>query len=83
MIIQGLFFLPAGPGYFFCTTSLGSSIPWPIHGATSLSAKSRSAVNNYVIALLTFGEGYHNFHHTFANDYRNGIRWYHLIQPNG
>lgn len=37
-----------------------------------------SAVNNYVIALLTFGEGYHNFHHTFAQDYRNGIRWYHF-----
>lgn len=37
-----------------------------------------TAVDNYVIALLTFGEGYHNFHHTFANDYRNGIRWYHF-----
>jgi stearoyl-CoA desaturase (Delta-9 desaturase) len=39
--------------------------------------QEQSAVNNYVIALLTFGEGYHNFHHTFANDYRNGICWYH------
>lgn len=37
-----------------------------------------SAVDNYVIALLTFGEGYHNYHHTFAYDYRNGIRWYHF-----
>ena len=35
-----------------------------------------SAVNNYIIALLTFGEGYHNYHHTYANDYRNGIYWY-------
>lgn len=40
--------------------------------------QEQSAVNNYVIALLTFGEGYHNFHHVFANDYRNGIRWYHF-----
>jgi stearoyl-CoA desaturase (Delta-9 desaturase) len=40
--------------------------------------QEQSAVNNYVIALLTFGEGYHNYHHTFANDYRNGIRWYHF-----
>lgn len=40
-------------------------------------SQEQSAVNNFVIALLTFGEGYHNFHHTFANDYRNGIRWYH------
>lgn len=40
--------------------------------------QEQSAVNNYVISLLTFGEGYHNYHHTFANDYRNGISWYHF-----
>lgn len=40
--------------------------------------QEQTAVNNFVIALFTFGEGYHNFHHTFANDYRNGIRWYHF-----
>lgn len=38
----------------------------------------QSAVDNYIIAFLTFGEGYHNYHHTFANDYRNGIRWFHF-----
>lgn len=37
-----------------------------------------SAVDNYIISMLTFGEGYHNYHHTFAHDYRNGIRWYHF-----
>jgi stearoyl-CoA desaturase (delta-9 desaturase) len=26
--------------------------------------------------MLTFGEGYHNFHHMFAHDYRNGVRWW-------
>lgn len=41
-------------------------------------SQEHSAVNNYVISLLTFGEGYHNYHHTFANDYRNGIRWFHF-----
>lgn len=35
-----------------------------------------TARDNWVIALLTFGEGYHNFHHRFAADYRNGVRWY-------
>jgi stearoyl-CoA desaturase (delta-9 desaturase) len=40
--------------------------------------QEQSAVNNYIIAFLTFGEGYHNFHHTYANDYRNGIRWFHF-----
>jgi len=37
-----------------------------------------TAVDNYIMCFLTFGEGYHNYHHTFANDYRNGIRWYHF-----
>ncbi|RUO42757.1 acyl-CoA desaturase [Aliidiomarina taiwanensis] len=35
-----------------------------------------TARDNGVLAFLTFGEGYHNFHHIFAGDYRNGIRWY-------
>ena len=29
-----------------------------------------------MIALITQGEGYHNFHHSFPFDYRNGIRWF-------
>jgi stearoyl-CoA desaturase (delta-9 desaturase) len=37
-----------------------------------------SARDNGILALLTFGEGYHNFHHIFENDYRNGIRWWHF-----
>ena len=35
-----------------------------------------SARDNVLTALLTFGEGYHNYHHQFQFDYRNGIRWY-------
>ncbi len=41
-------------------------------------AKELSAVDNAVLAFLTFGEGYHNYHHAFASDYRNGVRWYHF-----
>jgi stearoyl-CoA desaturase (delta-9 desaturase) len=37
---------------------------------------SNSSRDNPVLALFTYGEGYHNFHHLFANDYRNGIRWW-------
>ena len=36
-----------------------------------------SARDNWMVALLTLGEGYHSFHHRFPADYRNGIRWYH------
>ena len=28
------------------------------------------------MAFFTFGEGYHNYHHKFQWDYRNGIKWY-------
>tara|TARA_A200000113_G_scaffold124053_1_gene111647 strand:+ start:1936 stop:3093 length:1158 start_codon:yes stop_codon:yes gene_type:complete len=30
-----------------------------------------------LLSFFTFGEGYHNFHHTFQADYRNGHKWYH------
>jgi hypothetical protein len=36
-----------------------------------------SARDNWLVALLTLGEGYHSFHHRFPADFRNGIRWYH------
>ena len=38
--------------------------------------EENTARDNPVLAVLTFGEGYHNFHHIFAHDYRNGVRWW-------
>ena len=35
-----------------------------------------TARDHWFVAYLTNGEGYHNFHHRFPTDYRNGIRWY-------
>ncbi len=35
-----------------------------------------TARDHWLVAFLTNGEGYHNFHHRFASDYRNGVRWY-------
>lgn len=32
--------------------------------------------DSWWLAFLTYGEGYHNFHHKFQADYRNGVRWY-------
>jgi stearoyl-CoA desaturase (Delta-9 desaturase) len=37
---------------------------------------TNTAKDSFVLALFTFGEGYHNFHHFFHNDYRNGVKWY-------
>lgn len=36
-----------------------------------------TARDSWFVALLTHGEGYHNFHHRFQYDFRNGIKWYH------
>lgn len=35
-----------------------------------------SARDSGITALVSFGEGYHNFHHRFPFDYRNGSRWW-------
>jgi stearoyl-CoA desaturase (delta-9 desaturase) len=37
---------------------------------------TNSAKDSWLMAFFTFGEGYHNFHHYFQADYRNGIKWY-------
>ena len=35
---------------------------------------SHSARDSAVMAFFTFGEGYHNYHHEFQHDYRNGVK---------
>ena len=39
-------------------------------------SKEITARDSWLVAVLTHGEGYHNFHHKFQIDYRNGIKWY-------
>ncbi|HVT59149.1 MAG TPA: hypothetical protein VHR45_12195 [Thermoanaerobaculia bacterium] len=41
-------------------------------------SREHSARDSAVMAVLAFGEGYHNFHHSFPFDYRNGIRRWHF-----
>ncbi|MBV8142709.1 MAG: fatty acid desaturase, partial [Verrucomicrobia bacterium] len=33
-----------------------------------------SARDSWIMAIVTLGEGYHNFHHEFQYDYRNGVK---------
>ena len=35
-----------------------------------------SSTNNWFVALLTFGEGWHNNHHAFPTSARHGLQWY-------
>jgi stearoyl-CoA desaturase (delta-9 desaturase) len=46
-------------------------------GATQNFSDNHTSHDSIFCAVLTLGEGYHNFHHEFAQDYRNGIKWYH------
>ena len=33
-----------------------------------------SARDSWIMAIVTLGEGYHNYHHEFQYDYRNGVK---------
>ena len=46
-------------------------------GSKPYDAKCTSR-DSWYVAFLTFGEGFHNYHHKFQWDYRNGIRWFHF-----
>ncbi|AXA33327.1 fatty acid desaturase [Francisella adeliensis] len=54
----------------FCINSLAH-----ILGRQPYNTKN-TARDSFITALVTGGEGYHNYHHAFAGDYRNGIRWF-------
>ncbi|KAJ3247786.1 hypothetical protein HDU78_003279 [Chytriomyces hyalinus] len=52
----------------FCVNSLAHYI-----GDHTFDDK-RTPKDHYLTALVTMGEGYHNFHHEFPADYRNAIQ---------
>lgn len=54
----------------FCINSFAHIIgtqPWD---------NENTSRDNWLLSLVTFGEGYHNYHHAFQGDYRNGTLWY-------
>ena len=55
----------------FCVNSLAHRV-----GPRRYDARS-SARDSMLTALVTFGEGYHSFHHRFPFDFRNSPRWWH------
>ncbi|CAH6723822.1 acyl-CoA desaturase 1 [[Candida] jaroonii] len=54
----------------FCVNSLAHWI------GTQPFDDRRTPRDHPLTALVTFGEGYHNFHHEFPSDYRNALKWY-------
>jgi stearoyl-CoA desaturase (Delta-9 desaturase) len=52
----------------FCINSLCHMI------GTRPYSTSHSARDSWIAAIFTMGEGYHNYHHEFQWDYRNGVK---------
>jgi stearoyl-CoA desaturase (delta-9 desaturase) len=65
----------------FLRTTLGLHATWLVNSATHVWGSRRfvtrdTSTNNFVVALLTFGEGWHNNHHAHPTSARHGLRWY-------
>lgn len=54
----------------FFVNSLAHYLGKPTYNAEA------TARDNWLVAMVTLGEGYHSFHHRFPADFRNGIRWF-------
>lgn len=70
LIIAGALRISVNQHFTFCINSVCH-----IFGKTTYSDRN-TAKDNWFTALFTYGEGYHNFHHKFPVDFRNGIRFY-------
>ena len=60
---------------------VGLHATWLVNSATHLWGRRRFATrddsrNNWWVALLTFGEGWHNNHHAHPSSARHGLAWY-------
>ena len=67
-------------GVFF-RVAANLQVTWLVNSATHLWGTRRFATrddstNNGLVALFTFGEGWHNNHHAFPTSARHGIAWY-------
>ena len=43
--------------------------------------KDCTAVNSPLTSLISWGEGWHNYHHTISKDYRHGHKWWEIDPP--
>ena len=65
----------------FLRVTLGLHATWLVNSATHLWGSRRfetrdESRNNWWVALLTGGEGWHNNHHAHPVSARHGLRWY-------
>jgi stearoyl-CoA desaturase (delta-9 desaturase) len=67
-------------GVFFRVV-FGLHATWLVNSATHMWGRRRFATrdnsrNNWWVALMTFGEGWHNNHHAHPTSARHGLAWY-------
>jgi stearoyl-CoA desaturase (delta-9 desaturase) len=80
LAIGGLPFLMWG---IFMRTVVGLHATWLVNSATHSWGSRRFATrdlstNSWWVALLTFGEGWHNNHHAHPTSARHGLKWYEI-----
>jgi fatty-acid desaturase len=67
----------------FLRVTLGLHATWLVNSATHMWGRKRfdiadDSTNNWWVALLTFGEGWHNNHHAHPRAARHGLAWYEI-----
>jgi stearoyl-CoA desaturase (delta-9 desaturase) len=67
-------------GIFFRTV-VGLHATWLVNSATHMWGSQRfttgdTSTNSFWVAILTFGEGWHNNHHAQPQAARHGLTWY-------
>ena len=67
----------------FFRVTFGLHATWLVNSATHLWGRRRfetadDSTNSWWVALLTFGEGWHNNHHAFPRAARHGLKWYEI-----
>lgn len=67
----------------FLRTVVGLHATWLVNSATHIWGTQRfktgdDSTNNFLIALLTFGEGWHNNHHAHPQSARHGLTWWEI-----
>ena len=65
----------------FLRTVVGLHATWLVNSATHMWGSQRfltgdTSTNSFWVAMLTFGEGWHNNHHAHPQAARHGIAWY-------
>lgn len=67
----------------FLRLIIGLHATWLVNSATHLWGRRRfetgeDSRNSWWVAILTFGEGWHNNHHAHPTSARHGLKWYEI-----